>query len=104
VDASWWLAVLAASALCFATKLAGLSLPAGVLRNPRVERAGMLLPVALLAALVATQSMTSEGGMVVDARLAALGVAAVAVWRGWPFLVVVGLAVGVAAGLRAVAG
>jgi hypothetical protein len=40
--------------------------------------------------------------VVLDARVPAVAVAAVAVWRGAPFLLVVLLAAAVAAGLRAI--
>jgi branched-subunit amino acid transport protein len=98
---STWIAVLAASAACYGFKLAGLSLPERVLRDARVERVGLLLPVALLSALALTQTLTTGRAIDVDARLVAVAVASVAVWRRAPFLVVIGLAVGVAAGLRA---
>jgi hypothetical protein len=57
-----------------------------------------LLPVALLAALVATQTF-GEG---VDARAAGLAAAVLALLARAPFLVVVGVAAGTAALLRAV--
>ncbi|HEX8520185.1 MAG TPA: AzlD domain-containing protein [Pseudonocardia sp.] len=95
-----WAAVLAGAAGCYAIKLAGLSLPARVLRNPRVERAGALLPIALLAALVATQTVTTGQRLALDARAAGLAVAVVAVLLRAPFLVVVAVAAGSAALLR----
>jgi branched-subunit amino acid transport protein len=97
-----WIAILAAAACCYAAKLAGLSVPARVLRNPRTQRVAALLPVALLAALALTQAATSGRALVLDARAPALGVAIVAVLHRAPFLVVVGLAVGTAAVLRLV--
>jgi len=48
-----------------------------------------VLPPALLAALVATGTFGAEAGLVVDARAAGLAVAAVALWRRAPFVVVV---------------
>ena len=59
------------------------------------------LPIALLAALVGVQTLTGEGGaLVLDARVAAVGVALVALALRAPFIVVVLLAAGVAALLR----
>jgi hypothetical protein len=59
------------------------------------------LPIALLAALVGVQTLTGEAGaLVLDARLAAVGVALVALALRAPFIVVVLLAAGVAALLR----
>ena len=96
-----WFAVLTAAALCFAIKLVGHRVPTDWLDRPRAARISGLLTVALLAALVAVQTATSQGSVVVDARLAALVVAAVALWLRAPFLVVVVLAALVAAGIRA---
>ena len=62
-----------------------------------------LLPPALFAALIVVQTVAGKsGGITVDARLAGLVVAAFAVWRRAPFLVVVASAVATAALLRAV--
>ena len=77
---------------CFAIKLAGLSVPARVLESPRVERIGALLPIALLAALTATQTFATAQRLTIDARAAGLAVALVAVSLRAPFLVVVVLA------------
>jgi branched chain amino acid efflux pump len=98
-----WLAVLLASAGVYAIKLAGLSVPERVLENARVRRVADLLPVALLAALALTQTVTSGHELVLDARLAGLGAAVVAIALRAPFLVVVGAAALTAALLRVVA-
>ena len=50
------------------------------------------MPVALLAALIGVQTFAAGQRVVFDARLVGLAVAGFAVWRRWPFLVVVGLA------------
>lgn len=96
-----WSAVLAAAVLCFATKLLGHRVPAHWLAEPRVARVSALVTVALLAALVGVQTVTSGGWLVLDARLAAVAVAAVALALRAPFVVVVLLAAAVATGLRA---
>lgn len=96
-----WAAVLAACAACFALKLVGHLVPPTWLDRPRPARVSVLVTVALLAALVAVQSTADGQDVVVDARLPALGVAAVALWLRAPFLLVVVLAGAVAAGLRA---
>lgn len=97
-----WLAILLGSLGCFGLKLVGMSVPASVLADRRVQRVAGLLPVALLAALVATQTATAERAVVVDARLAGVAVAVVAVARRAPFLVVVGAACATSALLRLV--
>ena len=84
-----WAAILAGAAGCYAFKLAGMSVPERILSRPAVQRVAALLPVVLLAALIAVQTVGSGRSVVIDARLAGLAVAGVAVWRRWPFLVVV---------------
>lgn len=69
---------------------------------PRVDHLLALLPPALLAALVAVQTVGGDGGIVLDARVAGVAVAAVAVWRRAPFLVVIVAGTATAALLRAV--
>lgn len=87
-----WVGVLVGCLGCYLLKLAGLSVPESVLRRPRVHRISALLPIVLLAALVAVQTFSTGSQLVLDARAAGLAVAGIAVWRRWPFLVVVGLA------------
>ena len=96
-----WAAVLAGSIGCYVLKLAGVSVPQRVLADPRVRRIGALLPVALLSALVATQTFTTGHDLTVDARAAGLAVAAVAVLARAPFLVVVAAAAAATALVRA---
>ena len=95
-----WLTVLAASAGCYAFKLAGLSLPARVLANKRVERIAALLPVTLLATLIVIQTFTSGHHVVIDARAAGVAAAIGAQLLRAPFLVVIIVAAAVTAGLR----
>lgn len=99
-----WLAVIVCGLGCYLLKLAGLSVPPRVLEHPLVERIADLLPVALLAALIGVQVFAAPGDhgqhLVIDARLAGLGVAFVALVLRAPFLVVVVLAAAAAAVLR----
>lgn len=95
-----WAGVLVASAACYVLKLAGLSLPQGWLDAPRIQRTVPLIPVALLAALVATNTFSMGQHLVLDVRAAALFVAVVAVLLRAPFLVVVAAAAATAALLR----
>jgi hypothetical protein len=99
---STWTTVLVASALAYALKLLGHVVPARWLDRERTSRVTSALPIALLAALVGVQTLTSSSGHVVfDARAAAVAVAIGAVLLRAPFIVVVVLAAVVAAGLRA---
>jgi branched-subunit amino acid transport protein len=97
----WW-AVLGAAAACYLLKLAGLSVPARVLERPVVERVADLVPVALLAALVAVQVVASGPTLELDARAVALGAAVLLLLARAPFLVVVFGAALVAAVVRLV--
>jgi len=97
-----WPAVLVACGGCYILKLAGMSLPERVLADRRVRRIGALLPVALLSALVATQTFATGQDLTLDARAAGLAVAAAAVLVRAPFLVVVVGAAGATALVRAV--
>jgi len=96
-----WAVVLAAGAACFALKLAGYLAPHAWLERPRVVRVAGLVTVALLAALVAVQTLASGRALTLDARVPALAVAAVLLWRRAPFVVVVAAAAVTAAALRA---
>jgi branched-subunit amino acid transport protein len=99
---SWWWAILVAGLGCYALKLAGLSVPPRALQRPVVERIADLIPVALLAALVAVQVFASGTHLTIDARAAGLGAAVVALLLRAPFLVVVVVAAVTAALLRVV--
>jgi hypothetical protein len=97
-----WLAVLLGSVGCYALKLAGLSVPRGILANARVRRISGMLPLALLATLVAVQTFTTGTRPTVDARAAGVAAALLAVLARAPFLAVVAVAVAVTALLRLV--
>ncbi len=95
-----WAGVLVASVACYGLKLAGLSLPQAWLRDSRIQRTVPLIPVALLAALVAIQTFSTGRHLVLDVRAASLVVAIVAVVLRAPFLVVVIAGAATAALLR----
>ncbi|GHD48216.1 AzlD domain-containing protein [Mycetocola manganoxydans] len=95
-----WHIVLLASIACVAIKLAGYAIPASWLENPATARTADLLTVALLAALIAVQTLGTGQQLVVDARVPALAVAGLLYWLRAPFLVVVIAAAAVAAVLR----
>ena len=84
-----WAAIVLGCVGCYLLKLAGLSLPERVLDHPTVERIADLIPVALLAALVAVQVFSGGTSLTVDARVLGLGFAVVALLLRMPFLVVV---------------
>ena len=73
-----------------------------MLERDCVRRVAGLLPVALLAALVAVQTFADGQNLVIDARLAGLAAAVIALVLRAPFLVVVLVAAVTAAVLRAI--
>ena len=56
-----WVAVLVTAGGCYALKLAGLAVPARWLDHPRPQRFATLVPVALLAGLIAVQATAAAG-------------------------------------------
>lgn len=99
-----WYVVIGAALGCYLLKLAGLAVPSRTLERPLIRRAVEFVPAALLAALVAVNALTTDGGLAVDFRLAALAAAAVALWLRAPFIVVLLVAGGVGAVGYVVAG
>jgi uncharacterized membrane protein len=73
---------------------------AGRALPPALARFAELVPAALLAALVATQTFASGDTLVLDARAAGVGVAAIAVALRAPFALVVLLGAAVTALVR----
>jgi branched chain amino acid efflux pump len=98
-----WAAIITASVGCYLLKLAGLSLPQSLLDRPDVQRVAGLLPVALLAALVAVGTFADVGRLTIDARVAGVAAAVIALVLRAPFLVVIVVAAATTAMLRALA-
>jgi hypothetical protein len=95
-----WTALLVASIICVALKTVGYLVPPKWVEAPRPMRIADLLTVALLAALVAVQTLGEGQAVVVDARVPAVLVAAGLLLLRAPFLVVVAGAAVTAALLR----
>ncbi|MEO1061449.1 MAG: AzlD domain-containing protein [Actinomycetota bacterium] len=66
--------------------------------NVVVER----IPLAIIAAVIALQTGTTGGSLELDARAAGVAAAAVCAWRRLPLAIIVVVAAGVTAVLRAV--
>jgi branched-subunit amino acid transport protein len=96
-----WTAVLALAAGTYLVRLAGILLRDRMSLPPRVARLTDLGATALLIALVATATFTGDGGFAGWARPAGVLVGGVAAWFKVPFVLVVVLAAGTTAGLRA---
>ena len=96
-----WHIVMLAAIACVLLKLAGYLVPPAVLERPAAARTADLVTVAMLAALVVVQTLGAGQGIAVDARVPAVLVAIVLFALRVPFIVVVAVAAGVAAGIRA---
>jgi branched-subunit amino acid transport protein len=95
-----WTAIIATSFIAFMLKYLGQAVPAAWLENARIQKFALYLPTALLAALVAVQSLGSEKNIVFDARSVGVLVAGVALFFKAPFPVVVLLAALTSAGIH----
>ncbi|SLM91167.1 AzlD domain-containing protein [Brachybacterium nesterenkovii] len=95
-----WIAVIVASLASVALKWLGYQVPPQLLERPVIARVTGLLPIALLGALLATQTLTSGQAIVLDARVLGVAVAALLLWRRAPFLLVVIAGAAVTALLR----
>ena len=95
-----WVGVLVASALVYSWKLLGHLIPERFVQNPSIRSLAALLTVAMLAGLVGIQTFVSAEGITLDARAAALAVAAVLFYLRVPFIFVVITAAAVASLLR----
>lgn len=95
-----WTIILVASFGVFVIKLIGYLLPASILTRPRPTRIANLLTVAMLAALVAVQTLGAGESIVLDARIPAVVLAAGLFALRVPYIVVVLVAGVVAALLR----
>lgn len=96
-----WPAVVALAAGSYALKALGLV----ALRGRRVpsflDEALTVLPAALFGALIVVSALGGDRALVVDARLAGVGAAAVALWRRAGFVAVVVAAAAATAVVRA---
>lgn len=95
------IALLVLAGGTYLLKAVGPVAAAGRALPPVLARVADLLPPALLAALVASETLGGDGGLVLDARILGVGAAALAVSRGAPFGLVVVIGAGVTALARA---
>lgn len=98
-----WAAVLGLAAGCYLLKVLGLVVLGGRELPDVVNRCVGLLPAALLPALIAVQTLTTDDRWVLDARAAGVGAAIVAAWRKAPFPVVIIVGAATTALVRALA-
>ncbi|CAN2236065.1 Branched-chain amino acid transport, AzlD [actinobacterium SCGC AAA044-D11] len=86
---AFWIAVIGSSALAFAIKVLGASVPESVLSHPRILRINNFVPVALLTALVAVNTFADKTKLVIDNRALGMATAVVLLIAKAPFPVVV---------------
>jgi branched-subunit amino acid transport protein len=98
-----WTLVLLLGASAYALKALGAVVIGDRAVPPALQRCLLLIPAALLAALITKDTFTSGQEIVVDARIVGLAVAAVLSWRRAPFALTVFAGVGATALLRLVA-
>lgn len=95
-----WLTVALLAVTTFALRAFGPFFVGAREFGPRTTRVLSLLPAALLAALVVTETVIHDGDLDVDARLAGVGVAGLLIWRQVSVVWVVLAAAAVTALLR----
>lgn len=88
----FWIAVIGTSLLAYLIKYSGTLIPAKLLESPIIKRINALLPIAMLSALVAVQTLAEKRELTIDHRAAGLAVAAIALRLKAGFPVVVGSA------------
>ena len=96
-----WIAIAALTVISFAIKAVGPVALGGRELPHWADRMIVLLPAALLSALVVVQTFAHGKELVLDARAAGLAAAAIALWFRASVLIVLLVAAGTAAGLRA---
>ena len=92
--------VLVASLACCATKLAGLLVPRRLLDDERTVLTMAGMTVGVLAGLIGVSTFATGSTVTIDARVASLVVAVVALRLRAPFLLVVVLGAAAAALVR----
>ncbi|HEY8699429.1 MAG TPA: AzlD domain-containing protein [Arthrobacter sp.] len=95
-----WIWLLLACGLAYGWKVVGYFVPARVLKDPRISRVAGTITIGLLASLTIVNTVASGQSLAADARLGALGAAAVALAFRAPFLLVVIAGAATAALLR----
>jgi branched-subunit amino acid transport protein len=97
-----WTLILLLAAGAYACKAVGLIVVGGRRLPAPVERCLALIPAAMISALVVKDTFSTGQDLVLDARAAGVGVAAIAAWRRAPLIVVIVLGASVTALVRAV--
>lgn len=70
--------------------------------DARVQQVLTALPLAIITAVIALQTLSADRSLTVDARVVGLAAAALCAWRRLPLLVTVLVAAGATAAVRAI--
>lgn len=98
-----WTLILSLGAVAYLLKLLGAVIIGHRSMPAALQRCLLLIPAALLSALIAKDTFTQGQHVVVGARPVGLAVAALLSWRRAPFAVIVFAGVGATALVRAFA-
>ena len=96
-----WTLVLVLAAGAFMFKVLGVVILGGRTLPPVLDRCLALIPAALIASIVVKDTFSTGQHLVIDARVAGVGVAVLAAWRRAPLPVVIVLGAAVTAAIRA---
>jgi branched-subunit amino acid transport protein len=97
-----WFLVLTLAAGAYACKVLGLVVIGARRVPPVVDRCLVLIPAALISALVVKDTLSLGQQLVFDARALGVGAAALAAWRRAPLVVVIVIGAAVTALVRAI--
>ena len=97
-----WTLIIALGAGSYLFKVLGLVVVGARSLPPVVERCLVLIPAAMLSALIVKDVFSEGQELVIDARVVGAAVAVVATWRRAPIPVVIVLASAATAFVRAV--
>jgi branched-subunit amino acid transport protein len=86
-----WIVIAISSVIMFLMRITGYLIPQKLLQGVRLNQIITLIPIVLLAALVAIQTGTSGDEITVDHRLAGVAVGAVTLYFKGSFILVLSL-------------
>ena len=99
-----WTLVVLLGVGAFLCKVVGLIVLGGRSLPAVVDRCLVLIPAALLSALIVNDTFADGRSLVLDARVAGVGVAVLLAWRRAPLVVIIVAGAAVTAAVRAVGG
>ena len=99
---TFWIVIATVALLTAAIKAVGPVALGGRALPPRFNGVIVLMPAAVLTALVVTSALADGNRLTVDATTAGVGVGGLLLWKRAPVLVAVVVAAAVTAALRAI--